>query len=310
MFLLILWVASYVLATALDRTVRQDRSNKLFWSLSRHDLSFDYVVAGASRAYNNIDVVILEARTGRTAINLALGGQSIMDMYLTLHLFLLNRNDFHHLLLQLDGSDLDYSHKFLTHLFVPYMADREVAATLRDLSGAEHYYFTKVFPLAKYAEYNDFYTLRFLMQSRAKKSPYDKSAGSELLFDDSYHSFPAVEGEPEFKVDARSLHYLDRIVGLTRSRGIGLTVFSAPTYHHERVFEMYDQSSRSYISEYCREHEIPYFDFTDAPFDESEFRDYGHLNGRGAVRFTTMLAESLLEAEMAAHQGQGTNDKR
>jgi len=71
-------------------------------------------------------------------------------------------------------------------------------------------------------------------------------------------------------------------------------MFSAPVYHHNGMFKKYDEASREYIARYCQERGIPYLDFSDAKFDPSEFRDYGHLNGRGALRFTAILADSLL----------------
>lgn len=291
-FLLILWIASYVLARTLDAAFGQDRSNKEMWTLSQHGLSVDYAVAGSSRAFNNIDATTLLRKTGRPAINIAYGGQSIMDMYLTLHLFLAHENRTRNVLLQIDGGDLDYSHKFMAYLYSPYMADPEVAETVREVGGLKRYVAIKAFPLAKYWEYNDFYNFEHLQQARSGMSSYDKNNGSELLYDDSYHVFPAISDDPAFVVDLRSRKYLDQIVQLTRSHGINLTVFSAPMYHRD-VFKKYDEASRAYIARYCQERGILYLDFTDANFDRAEFRDYGHLNGRGALRFTRMLADSL-----------------
>ncbi len=115
-----------------------------------------------------------------------------------------------------------------------------------------------------------------------------------MLYDDSYHEFPALTNEPEFKVNSRSRRYLDRIVQLTKSHGIGLMIFSAPMYHRDQTFKKYDEASREYIVRYCEEQKIRYLDFSNANFDRSEFRDYGHLNSGGALRFTGMLADSLL----------------
>jgi hypothetical protein len=291
-FFLILWIGSYVLARTLDAVFRQDRSNKEMWSLSQHGLSVDYAVAGSSRAFNNIDAATLLRKTGRPAINIADAGQSMADIYLTLHLFLVHENRIRNLLLQIDGGDLDYSHEFMTYLYLPYMADPEVAKTVREVGGLKRYVSVETFPLAKYWEYNNFYNLEHLQQARSGTSGYDKSAGSELLYDENYHEFPVISDDPDFVVNLRSRKYLDQIVQLSRSHGINLTVFSAPMYHRD-VFKKYDAASRAYIARYCQERGILYLDFTDASFDRAEFRDYGHLNGRGALRFTQMLADSL-----------------
>jgi hypothetical protein len=294
LFFSLFWVGSYILAKTLDRQFAQDRSNKQLWVLSQHNRSVDYAVAGSSRAQNNIDTATLEGKTGRPAVNIAYEGNSIMDMYLTLHLFLNHGNQVGNLLLQLDGTDLDYSHEFLTYMYLPYLTDPEVRSTVREMRGFKGYAPMRIFPLAKYWEYNNFYDWELLRQARSGATVYDKSGGSELLYDDRYHEFPAITNEPEFKVNSRSRRYLDRIVQLTKSHGIGLTIFSAPMYHRDQTFKKYDEASRKYLATYCEEQRIPYLDFTNANFDRSEFRDYGHLNGAGALRFTEMLGASFV----------------
>ncbi|GEM_PF-2925022 len=293
-FVLSLWIASLVLTRTLDRVFVKDRSQKELWTLSQHGLSVGYVVAGDSRAFNTIDARTLEIRTGQRSINVGFGGQGTIEMYLTLYLFLQHDNHARNVILQIDGADLDDSLKFQTHLYMPYMADPEVAATVRDVLGLKKYSVLKAFPLAKYWEYNNFYGFERLQNARSGSSPYDQSGGSELLYDENYHVFPDTPSDPNFVVDSRSRRYLDRIVQLTHSRGIRLTMFSAPVYHHNGMFKKYDEASREYIARYCQERGIPYLDFSDAKFDPSEFRDYGHLNGRGALRFTAILADSLL----------------
>jgi len=292
-FVSLLWVGSYILSRTLDRQFVQARSNKQLWVLSQQNRSVDYAVAGSSRAHNNIDTATLAVKTGTRAINIAYEGNSIMDMYLTLHLFLNHGNKVENLLLQVDGTDLDYSHKFLTYMYLPYLADAEVGSTVREMIGLKRYAPMKIFPLAKYWEYNNFYDWELWRQAMSGATDYDQSGGSELLYDNSYHEFPAVIHEPEFKVDSRSRQYLDQILQLTRSHGIRVTIFSAPMYHRDQAFRKYDETARSYIARYCEEQEIPYLDFTEAEFDRAEFRDYGHLNGGGALRFTAMLADSL-----------------
>jgi hypothetical protein len=302
-FVMSLWIASHVLASTLDRIFLKDRSNKEMWALSQRGLSVGYVVVGDSRAFNTIDARTLEVRTGQPSINAGFGGQGTIEMYLTLYLFLQNENQVRNVILQIDGADLDDSLKFQTHLYMPYMADREVAATVRDVVGLKRYAVLKAFPLAKYWEYNNFYDLDRLQQARSGLSSYDQTAGSELLFDENYHEFPGTPSDPSFVVDLRSRQYLDRIVQLTRSRGIRLTMFSAPVYHHNGMFTKYDEAARAYIAQYCQERGIPYLDFSDAKFDPTEFRDYGHLNGRGALRFTGMLADSLTRLSQQRSSG-------
>jgi len=299
-FVISLWFASQVLARTLDRVFSKDRSYKEMWSLSQHDLSVGYAIAGDSRAFNTVDARTLETRTGQPSINVGFEGQGIIEMYLTLYLFLQHENHPRNVVLQIDGADLDESLKFKTHLYMPYMADPEVAATVREVVGLKRYAVLKAFPLAKYWEYNNFYNLDRLQHARAGLSPYDHNGGSELLYDESYHEFPGTPNDPNFIVALRSRRYLDRIVELTHSRGVNLIMFSSPVYHHNGMFKNYDEAARAYIARYCQERGITFLDFSDADFEPREFRDYGHLNGRGALRFTAMLADSLTGAGQGA----------
>jgi hypothetical protein len=291
-FVLILWGVSYLISRVLDSKFRQDRSTKEAWTLSQHNRSFSYAVAGSSRAFNHIDVGTLQERTGRSAINIAYGGQNIIDVYVTLHLFLAHENQIGTVLLQLDGSDLNNSREFMTRLYVPYANDSEVARVEREVLGWKRYLVMKVCPLAKYWEYNNIYSWAELQNARSGVSKYDDTGGSELLFDESYHDFPTNPGDPELVLDTRSCEYLDRIVDLARSRGIKLLFFTAPAYH-PNTFKKYDEATRTYITRYCETRGIPYLDFSKASFSQSEFRDHSHLNGRGALRFTAMLADSI-----------------
>src|SRR3954467_640524 len=147
-FGLILWITSFVLARALDRSVVKDRTQKQMWTLSQQGRSFGYVVAGDSRTFNTIDPKTLEAHTGQSTINIGFGGQGIIESYLTVYLFLQNRNQTRNVVLQIDGSDLDGSLKFQTHLYVPHLADPEVANVVRDVIGSKKYSVLRIFPLA------------------------------------------------------------------------------------------------------------------------------------------------------------------
>jgi hypothetical protein len=288
----------------LDNYFRANRTNKQLWSLTQRYRSVDYAIAGSSRAFHGIDIATLERHTGRNAINLGYDGQSIVDMYLTCHLFIAHYNDARDLVLQLDGWDLDDTHRFLRYLYLPYTNDDQVSATLNEFQSKKHNLLTKLLPIVKYAEYNEFYTPTLLREGRSNRSLYDESSGSELLFDESYRAVPAVAQEPRFIVDERARQYLDRIVNLSKTRGIRLTVFSAPIYR-EPLFKNYINDFRAYIGSYCEDHSISYLDFTSEAFDLSEFRDYSHLNGRGALRFTRIIGDKLLQLD---HKALSTED--
>jgi hypothetical protein len=292
-FLLPLWGGSFLIARKLDYYFKINHTHKQLWSLAQHNQSVDYAVLGSSRAFHNIDIPTLEKRVGGKAINLGYDGQSIIDIYLTLHIFLSHQNQARTVVMQLDGWDLSYTHKFLDYLYLPYTADDRVSATLAAFRPAKNNLLTRAIPIAKYAEYNEFYIPTILREARSNHSMYDENGGSELLFDDTYHVSSAARSEPQFSLDLRAEYYLEQIVELAKARGIKLVIFSAPVYR-DPVSEKYMHDSRSYISSYCQTHEIPYLDLMDADFALSDFRDNNHLNAHGASRLTEMLGDRLL----------------
>lgn len=292
LFVLLFWMLSFAGTKMLNHVFIRDRVHKEMWNMSQTERSVGYAVLGSSRAFNNVDAITLQKKVEADVINLGCGGYSLLDMYLSLHIFL-KRNHAKTVLLQIDGSDLDYSHKFMAQVYLPYMSDPVVTATVNESAGFRRVLANAACPLSRYWEYNDFYNWQRLEELRTISSPYDATQGSQLLYDDSYRVFPKIVEEPRFRVDQRSREYLERIVQLAQQQGIQLIMFSAPEYHRDEVFRNYDQAARAYIVEYCESHRIPYLDFSDANFDVMEFRDYGHLNSKGALRFTDVLAASV-----------------
>jgi len=295
-FLLPLWGGSFLIAKELDNYFKVNHTHKQLWSLAQHNQSVDYAVVGSSRAFHNIDIPTLEKRVGGKAINLGYDGQSITDIYLTLHIFLTHQNQARTVVMQLDGWDLSNAHKFLDYLYLPYAADDRVSATVAAFRPVKHNLFMRVLPLAKYAEYNEFYIPTILREARSNHSTYDENGGSELLFDDSYHVTSAAQSEAQFSVDVGARYYLDQIVELVRSRETKLIVFSAPVYR-DPASHKYVHDSRSFIASYCEERGITYVDLMDADFARSEFRDSNHMNAEGALRLTEMLGDRLLTAD-------------
>lgn len=94
-------------------------------------------------------------------------------------------------------------------------------------------------------------------------------------------------------------YYLEKILQLCEEQGIELILYTAPYSYQDRKAEDFDQKQGMNIAvkEYCEEHDIPYFDFQrsiDAGIDYAQdFRDYAHMNTRGAEKITRYLGQYL-----------------
>lgn len=94
--------------------------------------------------------------------------------------------------------------------------------------------------------------------------------------------------------------YLKKIRQLCEEQDIELILYTAPySYQKAEDAESFylKQGMNSAVKEYCEKHDIPYFDFQssiETGIDYTQdFRDYAHMNTRGAEKITKYLGQYL-----------------
>lgn len=83
-----------------------------------------------------------------------------------------------------------------------------------------------------------------------------------------------------------NLIYLNKLVKLCREKGKRIWFFSSPLHAQSG-----DRANAALFNEIreTRYGSIPYLDFRDLYFPDDQYRDFEHLNGRGARRFSIFL---------------------
>ncbi|HTO35099.1 MAG TPA: hypothetical protein VLZ72_02595 [Flavobacterium sp.] len=87
-----------------------------------------------------------------------------------------------------------------------------------------------------------------------------------------------------------NLTYLKKIVKLCQTAGKEVIFFRTPI--HETLRDIYDEDVfQSFRKKYFSE--IPFFDFAAYPLLDNEFRDFDHLNYKGANKFSEYFNENI-----------------
>lgn len=98
-----------------------------------------------------------------------------------------------------------------------------------------------------------------------------------------------------------SVLYFQKIMDLCRENGIQVVLYSAPYNYNEESYEgvIWRQQINFALKPYCEELGIPYLDYQrmeDISFNyKKDFRDYSHMNTRGAEKLTGHLGAYLVD---------------
>ncbi|MFL5787868.1 MAG: hypothetical protein ACJ748_07425 [Flavisolibacter sp.] len=103
-----------------------------------------------------------------------------------------------------------------------------------------------------------------------------------------------VKERPEILADLKDF------ISELKKRNITPVIITAPCYNLFNSFldKKTIEQNHNDINDLCKEFNIKYFDYMDAPFTADEFYNCDHLNEKGASRFTRIL-DSQLNKELA-----------
>ena len=120
---------------------------------------------------------------------------------------------------------------------------------------------------------------------------------------DSEKLFRQVRDFNKNGIGEKSGEYLRKILDFCRGKGIAVTLFVAPVYELQLLStENYDKFHLE-LKELSAEYDVPLYDFNLIKnefldlHDSSLYMDCGHLNGRGAEQFTSVLWEVMNTSE-------------
>jgi len=276
-----------------NQTENLDLSEKKQWVLAQKGGVYDYAVLGSSRAYGAFDMNLLDSLTQKEGINLGSNGSGFKDNYLVLSHFL-KSNILKELYLQVDMNSLNskesFSNEFHSFTFMPYWEDAEVKSVLRDELPVLDNRLTDYFPEWRYFYFNKYFSPKEVIRRKGIGSkqvdPYSDLKGG--MSSDSRLIEQGVEKlelrKAPNSIDPNDRKYLNRIIQLSKEKGVEIKLFTAPIY----------KGDHKYLKEAISDLNIIKY-FPDPSFEMglSYFQDQGHLNRYGRNKFTVLFFNYL-----------------
>lgn len=289
LFVFLLIIADRSFGLVMDKFLAE--TNKGDWGRSNYlmnEAEGDVLIMGSSRAIHHYDIGCLSDSLGMKCINAGEDGMGILLMNTRLKHIAERRTPklvIYEFLPEYDiDSELDNSRylKFLR----PYVDHPDVRESVMDISPNERWKLN-----SKMYMYNsvflDIVTQRFSRVPAMSRDFFWAPLKGE--FDgtsDSVYNGSNTESDPLKE------RYLRGFVQICEENGIRLLFVVSP-YYGGGTFNV-----PSSLASLCDEYSIPLLNhFSDSTFvsDPSLFVDPGHLNERGASRFTIMVGEEVKE---------------
>ena len=257
--------------------------NKISHLLSRKNEKIDYIFLGSSRVDNNIDAELIKARTGATAINLGVQGGKIDDFYLMLQLLKKQNIESDAIFIQIDYIyNIKGNSEILQSSLMPFIHDEVISNFIKERN---HQYFSlKYIPFYRYLKYDYKIGFReFMNTAIGKESWINLENGYFPLFGTSGKKLQATLPE---KVHERN-RKIEDINFFARKNGLKIIYFFAPYCSGTENLDFASQLGEK----------LPEFwNFSEVFLDEDNFFfDCGHLNNKGAKKFSEIFAKEINE---------------
>ncbi|HRG89457.1 MAG TPA: hypothetical protein PLW44_10585 [Chitinophagales bacterium] len=263
------------------------------------NIRYDYIMVGSSRTECFFNTAIIDSITGLKGYNLGLDGSEFAESYLLLDQFLKHNNKVKVVFIQADIfqmlPDYSYSYPFHEYRYLPFINDATVAATVKEKRGILKYVVWRYVPFIKYAEFNTEYSIEDVV-SKYNNKPYLYANNgfrylSTISHSDSFVDKRYTEERINTKMSLPDGNpYLDKIIALLKDNGCQPVLIQPPVYagieKWARQFDIKDEARKS---------NVPYCDYLSVELSTkgSLFRDYTHLDGKGAIIFSTQIADSI-----------------
>ena len=296
----------YVLDQYYGKLNNQFVDHKANWIFKKSGEHLDYVVLGASRAYNVIDINTIDQTTGLTGLNLGERGAGYAECFILLEHFL-RENSTKMLLLSLDYPSLNstesYSYPFKEYAFLPQFEEDSVELVFRDVVPNYKFWMYKFIKASKYMEFNSKYPFYGTLINFGYVEEYqimEQSKGTKLINRnqrvDGFNTQKMEEITGKVQFDKLDLKYLKKIVQLCESNSIELLCYSAPLYKDLYLARGYENINAQ-IGLLTEDWHLEWNDYSFIHLSQTKenFADYSHLNEKGAKIFSKQLARTISE---------------
>lgn len=302
LFLTSIIIPLYFFSKLIDKKSGDLYIDKPSYVISVKNQQFDYIAGGSSRVHNNFNTLIFDSVSGKKGFNIGYDGSGLAQIYLTLYLFLKNGNTTKYYLQQIEDNLLinpkqSLTYPFQEYFFLPYLDDKEVDECFKRNEPLLKYYLWKYVPYIKYAEFNNYYSMRKVFGSTMPDSKTIELKGYHPIEKNHQPNFPAAEysiNTIKSNVDPDNMYYLKKIYQLCILNKIKFILYTSPlypkSYHSYNFTNLHDS-----LVYFAVKNKIEYYNFaTHKDFNnDSLFYDETHLNAKGTNLFSVYLGDSL-----------------
>jgi hypothetical protein len=306
LFSVLLVIPLFFLSKKYSRAVFSLNKEKAHWILKLKSRQYDAAFIGSSRVYNCLDTRCIDSILLTKSINLGAGGASYPENYLLLDQFIKNGNSIKLLCIQVDmwglvPAEQAYTHAFSEEKYLHLLGDDIVDSVYLKNSNPLKFYFRKYLPFFKYAEYNSIYPVDETLLGIAKNAaPYnwDVTNGSHILKGKKKNfSFDLCNNNSfeNLSYSLNSFYSLEKMISYANTHKIKVVLFTTPSYIPFMKNVSFYKPSMDSIKNIVSRSGIKYYNFETLPLciDSAYFRDFSHLNDKGAVMFSGCFADSL-----------------
>jgi hypothetical protein len=293
--MLLCQIVYMVMMNGLNRyeSARHVRLQEIFNDTTHYKMVF----LGSSRTYNTIHPAIMDSMLHTSSYNAGVEGGMITDFEMTYKAYLVNHLPPEYLILTLDLWSLETPKDLFNYIqYFPYSSNEVISHYLTEKGYPTLVYGT--LPFLTLAHMDDYTRFNAIKGYQGKT---EFTAG--MIQYKGYRSngntpFTATKRPEKLKVDVSSMHALEAIILQCKLDQTKLLITYAPEYNNG-VKEGYHDPEKFFdaVQKICSDYNVPFLLHDTLPMsnDQSLFANFGHVNARGAILYSEILANSIAE---------------
>ncbi|HRO41276.1 MAG TPA: hypothetical protein PL009_00475 [Flavipsychrobacter sp.] len=268
---------------------------ELFLNDTRHDILF----IGSSKTHSNIHPGVIDSICSVNSFNAGLDGISLFEYKMILEAYLLRHPAPKMVVLSFDLHSFNGKSEFYDPVqYLPFVKNKVIDTTLSN-NGHPTTIF-RIFPFLALTKYSDDQKLVEVIKSMLGKN--DIALG-DFEYKGYLSNSDSVLSNPDFPIQAQNttpngLAFFKDIIATCQEKSIQLVVIYPPEFE-ARIVRLTPNASAilSTIHQISEANNISFFrhDSLQLRNDVTNFRNTGHLNKKGAVVYSQILATQLKE---------------
>ena len=288
-------VPAYILLSIGDYffSARAQKSNLFhienWYDLMRGRIDADIVIMGNSRAFVQVDPIILDSILGENTYNLAFDGSSINRQIKKYDIFRVYNRKPKLIIQNIDHITLNYVIGYEREQFFPYFWNKQIR---KEFYTSEPFsLWEKYMPIYRYYRNLNTHDLKGLLTSTSRKLTKGYQSKDNQWDGTEFRKINTVY----YRENDKALKMFDDYLSKVKDEGIKVVFVHTPIYigvtrkldHPEKMHDVYKK--------YADKYNIPILDYRymDICYDTTYFYNAMHLNGTGAAIFSDSLANDI-----------------